>query len=114
MILLTSCRNEIMANIGRWVETVENKSFVSHFGTVPPPSPDSPCGFGIEHLKTCPSGFPKDYEYIQYLRMKDYCCWQNVDDHYFDGDDWINRSVETFSIAKPMMDIINDVIDDYE
>ncbi|MCI7045217.1 MAG: DUF2461 domain-containing protein [Prevotella sp.] len=112
--ILNSCRNEIMANIDTWLDAVENDEFVSLFGQVPPSSADAPCGFGIEHLKTCPSGFPKDYEYIKYLRMKDYCCWHNVDDSFYDGNDWIERSVDMFRVAKPMMDIVNSVIDDYE
>lgn len=112
--ILTSCRNEIMANIQRWREAVENKQFVTLFGQVPPSSSDAPYGFGIEHLKTCPSGFPKDYEYIKYLRMKDYCCWRNVPDNFFEGDNWIHQTIDIFRVAKPMMDFVNDVIDDYE
>ena len=117
--ILTSCRNEIMANIDQWRAIVENKRFVNLFGkpgvgeweegNVP-----SPKGFGISMLKTAPSGFPRDYEFSEYLRMKDYCCWKRVSDDFFDGDGWLDEMAEVFQVAKPMMNFMNNVIDDYE
>lgn len=112
--ILTSCRNEIMANIGRWREIVESKEFVDMFGVPAGGTWDSPKGFGMEHLKTAPSGFPRDYEFIQYLRMKDYCCWKAVPDTFFDNERWLENMSDILKIGKPMMDFINSVIDDYE
>ena len=65
-------------------------------------------------LKTCPSGFPRDYEHLRYLRLKDYCAWHHVSDDFFEGDDWLNEMERIFLAAKPMMDFVNAVIDDYE
>lgn len=110
--ILTSCRNEIMANIDEWKRVVENDSFVNMFGK--PAAGDHSKGFGLEHLKTVPSGFPRDFEYIQYLRMKDYCCWRNVEDSFFEDNNWLDNMSDVFRVAKPMMDFINSVIDDYE
>ena len=112
--ILTACRNEIMSNEVKWLECVENDDFIKLFGKAEYKGWNSPNGFGIEYLKTCPSGFPKDYKYIQYLRMKDYCCWKNVPDTFFDGEDWLDEMVQIFKIAKPMLDFMNNVIDDYE
>lgn len=110
--ILTSCRNEIMANIDEWRSIVESDSFINMFGQ---PGVNHPLkGFGLEHLKTVPSGFPRDYEHIKYLRMKDYCCWRNVEDSFFEDKNWLDNMSETFRSAKPMMDFINSVIDDYE
>ena len=33
---------------------------------------------GENHLKTAPKGFPKDFEYIDYLKCKDYTCAYTV------------------------------------
>ena len=113
--ILTSCRNEIMGNIGQWRSAVEAPAFVKAYGR--PNEGDwekSSSGFGLEALKTAPAGFPRDYEHIRYLRMKDYCCWRQVPDGFFRGDAWIPRAMELFRTAKPMMDFINSVIDDYE
>ena len=71
-------------------------------------------GFGLECLKSCPKDFPRDYEYMNYLRMKDYCAWVRLPDDFFEGDKWIEEVVRIFKIGKPMMDFMNDVIADYE
>lgn len=112
--ILTSCRNEIMANTEEWLRCVENKPFVSLFGRPGKSEWNDPKGFGIAHLKTAPSGFPRDYEHMEYLRMKDYCAWHVVGDDFFDGDDWLAAMEKVFKTGKPMMDFINSVVDDYE
>jgi len=71
-------------------------------------------GFGLEKLKTCPVGFPRDYQYVKYLRLKNYCCWHRVADDFFEGDKWLSKVEPMFRAAKPMQDFINNVVDDYE
>ena len=112
--ILTSCRNEIMGNIDEWLRCVENKDFLHWFGADEKAGWDSGQGFGLEKLKTCPSGFPRDYKYLHYLRLKDYCCWHHVSDSFFSGDNWLDEMETIFRAGKPMMDFINNVIDDYE
>lgn len=116
--ILTSCRNEIMGNIDEWREAVENGRFVKLFGYANDGHWEgddvSEKGFGLARLKTCPKDFPRDYEFIDYLRMKDYCAWVKVPDDFFEGDGWLRKSAEIFQAGKPMMDFINSVIDDYE
>lgn len=120
--ILTSCRNEIMANIDEWKKAVANGQFIHLFGypgqsvmtDYTEEDKMTPKGFGISHLKKAPKDFPSDYEYLDYLKMKDYCCWHSVDEKFFDGEDWIEESAKIFKVAKPMMDFMNSVIDDYE
>ena len=116
--ILTSCRNEIMANIDEWRKCVEGGQFVKYFGYpaegVMTEEELSPKGFGLAHLKTCPKDFPRDYEYVQYLRMKDYAAWHRVDDDFFEQKDWMEQVLQMFKVAKPMMYFVNDVIADYE
>ncbi|MGN1375011.1 MAG: DUF2461 domain-containing protein [Prevotella sp.] len=112
--ILTSCRNEIMANIDRWLDIVESKAFVKTFGKAGVAEWGDERGFGLETLKKAPSGFPRDYEHIEYLRLKDYCCWTRISDDFFASDNWRKAMTEIFLIGKPMMDFINDVVDDYE
>ena len=113
--ILTSCRNEIMGNIDQWREGVENEEFVSLFGKPNEGKWGTTArGFGLESLKSAPAGFPRVYEFIEYLRMKNYCAWVKVDNNFFEGDDWIAEMVRIFKVAKPMMDFTNSVIDDYE
>ena len=121
--ILTSCRNEIMANTEEWLRRVESKEFLKYFGSSSTSSLkeptnisswDQPQGFGLDKLKTCPSGFPKNWEYVHYLRLKDYCAWHAVADDFFEGDRWLDEMEKIFRAAKPMMDFMNEVIDDYE
>ena len=124
--ILTACRNEMMANTDEWLKCVESKAFLKYFSDVRKKQPegekrseweeswDSPQGFGLTKLKTCPSGFPRDWEYVGYLRLKDYCCWHHVDEDFFEGEGWLDELERMCKAAKPMMDFTNAVIDDYE
>lgn len=116
--ILTSCRYEIMGNIDQWRQCVENKRFVELYGRpqegVMSEEELSDKGFGLAHLKTCPKDFPRDYEFVQYLRMKDYAVWHRVGDEFFDNDEWLDKMAEMFEIAKPMNYFINSVIADYD
>ena len=112
--ILTSCRNEIMGNTAEWLKCVESEDFLKYFGAEEGANWESPQGFGLERLKTCPAGFPRDWEHLKYLRMKDYCAWHHVGDSFFLGDKWLDEMERMFRAAKPMMDFMNSVIDDYE
>lgn len=116
--ILTSCRNEIMTRIDEWRSIVESRRFVHWFGHVGEGRWDddevSTRGFGGSCLKTCPAGFPRDYPYLDYLRIRDYCAWHRVPDNVFLDGSWLKMSADMFRTAKPMMDFINSVVDDYE
>jgi len=112
--ILTSCRNELMANEAEWLKAVESRAFKKYFGATGDLSWDSPQGFGLSRLKTCPAGFPRDYAYVDYLRLKDYCAWHHVGEDFYEGDSWLDEMERIFKAAKPMMDFMNAVIDDYE
>ncbi len=116
--ILTSVRNEIMGNEQDWIKAVENGQFVKLFGYVGEghmgeEEMDSK-GFGLSMLKKGPKDFPTDYELIRYLKMKDYCTWRTVDASIFAYDSWIDQVVSMMKVAKPMVDFVNNVIDDYE
>ncbi len=117
--ILTAMRNEIMGNIDEWRKRVEDGKFIHYFG-YPNASiwegeiPAAEKGFGIACLKKAPKDFPKDYEFLHYLKMKDYCAWHSVEDTIFEKPDWVGKVVEICKAAKPMMDFVNSVVDDYE
>lgn len=112
--ILNACRNEIMGNIAEWLRCVGSEEFVRYFGAPETAGWDDRQGFGLARLKTCPSGFPRDYEHLSYLRMKDFCCWHGVGEDFFCGDAWLDEMEKVFKAGKPMQDFINSVIDDYE
>lgn len=49
--ILTSCRNEIMANEEEWLHCVESKDFKKYYGAPEDANWESPQGFGLEKLK---------------------------------------------------------------
>jgi len=120
--VLTACRNEIMGNTEQWLKCVGNADFKRYFLSdahaenpfLGEHSGNGSSGFGLERLKTCPSGFPKDWEHVEWLRLKDYCAWRGVEERFFEGDHWLDEMERVFRAAKPMMDFVNAVIDDYE
>ena len=117
--ILTACRNEMMANTDEWLGCVESREFLRYYKDSFQPCSEAdswgaPMGFGLEKLKTCPAGFPRDWPYIHYLRLKNYCCWHRVANDFFEGDGWLDQMERMFRAAKPMQDFINAVIDDYE
>lgn len=117
--ILTSMRNEIMGNIDGWRKCVESGQFINTYGypnteTWEGDYPSGNKGFGIAHLKKAPKDFPKDYEFLSYLKMKDYCAWHSVDDNFFSKEDWTRKMSRIFEVGKPMMDFVNSVVDDYE
>jgi len=112
--ILTSCRNEMMGNTDAWLKCVESRAFKKYYGGNENGGWEDAQGFGLAKLKTCPSGFPRDWPHVKYLRLKDYCCWHRVDNDFFEGDAWLDEMEKMFRAAKPMMDFTNSVIDDYE
>jgi uncharacterized protein (TIGR02453 family) len=120
--VLTACRNEMMSNTEQWLKCVNRKDFKKYF--LSDPAAQNPfwgdtqgngsSGFGLERLKTCPAGFSKDWKYVEWLRLKDYCAWRGVQEDFFIGDGWLDEMTKIFKAAKPMMDFVNAVIDDYE
>lgn len=117
--ILTAMRNEIMGNTDEWRRCVENGQFIHYFGypnatTWDGPYPTDDKGFGMACLKKAPKDFPKDYEFVNYLKMKDYCAWHCLDEAFFSKKDWAAKAAEILKVAKPMMDFVNSVVDDYE
>ena len=112
--ILTACRNEIMTNEEEWLKAVESRQFKKYYAAPEDATWESPQGFGMAKLKTCPSGFPRDYQHVKYLRLKDYCAWHRVDESFFESDLWLDEMEQMFRAGKPMMDFTNAVIDDYE
>ena len=54
--VLKAVRQSIYDNIDEYREIVEDPAFKQYFPVI-----------GENHLKTAPKGFPKDFEYIDYL-----------------------------------------------
>lgn len=46
---------------------------------------------GMDKLKTAPKGFPKDWEYIDYLKPRIFGAEGKIDEEIFRQDDWTEK-----------------------
>jgi len=102
MQMLRAIRQSIVDNIDEFREIVEAPNFKHYFSTI-----------GMEHLKTAPKDFPKDFPFMQYLQPKDYIVCHSVKDDFFKASDTVDRIVDVFKAMKPYNDFLNYTIDDY-
>ena len=58
--------------------------------------------------------FPKDFEYIDYLKCKDYTCAYMVPDVFFLAPDLLDKVEDVFKQLKRFADFTNFTIDDFE
>ena len=62
-------------------------------------------------LKTMPKGFDKEHPMGRYLKMKEYLLVKNLDEDYFDCDDWVERVAGDLQPLKPLHDFLNYVFE---
>lgn len=100
--VLNAVRNSIIVDIDRFRSIVEDPEFKSLYPVV-----------GLDTLKTLPKGFPRDFPYPQYLRPKDYATWTAMTEEEILSDDWADIATHRFKVVKPLIDFINETVDDY-
>lgn len=101
--LLNAVRREIYENIDEYIGIVEDPEFKKYFPTV-----------GDNLLKTAPKGFPKDWEYIQYLRPRDFVISMKVKDDFFDRPDAMKKLAPVLAQAARFIRFINFAITEAE
>lgn len=94
--LLNVIRNEIRVNIDEYLGIVESPEFKQFFPTV-----------GEERLKMAPKGFDKNWEYIDYVKCKDFGVFQSLPDSFFKQKDPIAALRPQLSQIKRLNDFIN-------
>ena len=62
-------------------------------------------------LKTMPKGYPADHPMARYLKMKEYLLVMNLDEDYFDCEDWVERVASDLQPLKPLHDFLNYVFE---
>lgn len=94
--LLRALRKDIYDNIEEYLSIVESDEFKQYFSYV-----------GEEKLKTAPSGFDKNWEYIEYLRPKDFSVWHRLTDREITSANGIQSLLPIITQAKRLNDFIN-------
>lgn len=101
--LTRAIRQSIYDNIDEYLEIINDIEFKQYFPTI-----------GMERLKSAPKGFPKDWEFIEYLKPKDYGTLMSVDDDFLTSPDTIDRLRPIVKQIKRLNDFINYTVDEYE
>jgi uncharacterized protein (TIGR02453 family) len=101
--MLKAIRQSIYDNIEEYRDIVEDKHFKQYFPNI-----------GTEYLKVAPKGFPKDFEYIDYLKCKDFSVCMPVEESFFYDEKLLDKLDSIFKQMKRYNDFINDTIDDME
>lgn len=100
--ILKAVRTSIMERIDEFRAIVEEPEFHRLFPVI-----------GDEHLKTMPAGFPRDFEYPEYLRPKNYAVMHVLPEDFFFRENWMEEAARQFAVMKPFLDFVNETIDDY-
>ena len=71
-------------------------------------------GFNLElgdSLKRVPNGYPADFKYAQYLKLKDFFLSRFVDDNFMTSPDLVERAVKEFRKTLEFHQLLNKVTD---
>ncbi|WP_321331434.1 DUF2461 domain-containing protein [uncultured Bacteroides sp.] len=101
--VLKALRQAVYTNIEEYLSIVEDPAFKKYFPVI-----------GNSFLKTAPKGFPKDFEYIDYLKCKEFTCACYVPDSFFLTPDVLEQTENVFRQLKRFSDFTNYTIDDFD
>ena len=101
--VLKAVRQAVYDNIEEYRAIVEDPAFKRYFPII-----------GETQLKTAPKGFPKDFEYIDYLKCKEFTCAYMVPDEFFMAPHLMDNVEDVFKQLKRFADFTNFTIDDFE
>ncbi|MBD5356177.1 MAG: DUF2461 domain-containing protein [Bacteroides sp.] len=93
---LTAIRKDIRDNIDEYISIIESPEFKKFFPSV-----------GFDLLKTAPKGFLRDWEYINYVRPREFAVDYALDDKFFDKKDYMKRLVPILEQVKRLNDFYN-------
>ncbi|MEG0559869.1 MAG: DUF2461 domain-containing protein [Muribaculaceae bacterium] len=93
--LLNALRHSIDDNIEEFINIIQDTNF-KNFYTLAGNS-----------LKTMPKGFPREHQYSQYIRMKEFLLEHYCSDDYFTSGDWIDHVANDFKIMQPFHQFMN-------
>lgn len=98
--MLKEIRQSIYDNIDEYLEIINAPVFRECYKEV-----------GSNLLKTAPKGFPKDWEYIDLLKPRDYTVMAPVPDSFMKSRDAVENILSYMKTQKPFNDFINYLFD---
>ncbi len=99
---LRAIRSYIAENPEEFISIIEDKNFKKIYPEL------------YDHkLKTAPKGFPKDHEYIDFLRYKSYVFSTPLTDDVLLSDSFVNYIMQSFSELHKLNNFLNRAVDKY-
>jgi len=98
---LKAIRAEIYHDPEAFGEVIENPEFISHFGGLA----------DDQKLKTAPKGYPKNWEYIDYLRYKNFVVTKPIDEETLTSEDLTEYLLNSYEKAYPLQRFLNFAIE---
>ncbi len=98
--VLKKLRREIYENIDEFLEIVQNKEFVKHFGQID----------DAAKLKSPPKDFPKDFPYIEYLKFKNYSVAKDLKPQMLHSNKLMDEVVTVFTAMVPLNKFFNNAL----
>lgn len=95
-VMLRKMRRAIVDNIEEWEEIVHNKEIERLYP-----------GWCGDSLKTIPKGWDRDHPQAEYLRLKSYGKFRQLDERFFSDPQWPERVSEMLRPLQPLIDFIN-------
>ena len=99
---LKAVRQSIYDEIDEYRSIVESAEFRQYFTSV-----------GEDFLKTAPKGFPKEWQWIDYLRPRMFCATAPLSEQTVCAPDAIDRLLDMMRQGKRLDDFLNYTIEDY-
>lgn len=93
---LNAIRKDIRDNIEEYVGIVESEEFKKYFPKV-----------GYDLLKTAPKGFDRNWEYIDYVRPREFGVEMPLADSFFDKKDYMKKVIPMLAQIKRLNDFYN-------
>ncbi|MDE5704750.1 MAG: DUF2461 domain-containing protein [Muribaculum sp.] len=100
--LVREIRRSIYDEIDEYRSIVESPEFRAQYSVI-----------GLNLLKTAPKGFPKDWEYIDYVRPKDFCCSQPLPEEFMLRPDLSEALRPAVRQARRFNEFINYTVDEF-
>ena len=93
---LTAIRADIRDNIEEYLSIVESPEFKKIFPKV-----------GDDPLKTAPKGFDRDWEYLDYVRPREFGVTLRLPDKFFDKGNYMTKLLPALKQMKLYVDFLN-------
>jgi len=98
---LQAIRQEIYYHPKNYIDLIENKVFKSTYT--------------LEYsnkLKTAPKGYPKDWEYLDLIKNRNYAFGHRIEENELFAPDFIEKAIELFKVIYPLNRYLNKAVDE--